>query len=183
MYHHKFTKVLEKVFKFYTGLAVAVLLFQLLGLLMYYLNVWPGIQNSLSTAVTGFIIIAVVLNFVRSGIWILIYRSGAQAFSILHHESESPQMADSLIPILRTLTRFLVVSCFLELCFVPIIFMSDSLLPFPISGLWLGIVDLALILFPQAYGIGALVLAFLTHQYGQLLKERSQMKEDLELTI
>lgn len=183
MYHHKFIKALGKVFKFYTGLAVAVLLFQFLGLLMYYLNVWPRIQNSLSAGVTGFIIIAVFLILVRSCLWIRIYWSGSQAFSILHNDSESPQMTESLIPILRTLTRLLVVSCTMELCFVPIIFMSDRLLPFPITGLWLGIIDLSLILFPQAFGIGAIVLAFLTHQYGHLLKERSQMKEDIELTI
>lgn len=35
----------------------------------------------------------------------------------------------------------------------------------------------------QAFGFSALVLAFLTHHYGQLLRERSQMKQELELTF
>ncbi len=38
-------------------------------------------------------------------------------------------------------------------------------------------------IFPQAFGFAALILAFLTHQYGQLFKERSRLKNELELTI
>jgi hypothetical protein len=82
-----------------------------------------------------------------------------------------------------TLTRLLIVSCILDLFFVPVIFQSNVLLPFPVSGLCLGLVDLSILLFPQAFGIAALILAFLTRQYGQLLRERSQMKEEIDLTI
>jgi len=183
MFHHKFLKVLGKAFKLYAGLALTVFLFQLVGLLMYYFNVWPGIRDSLSAGVTSFIVIAIILMFIRSCFWIRIYWSGARVFFILHQERESSKMADHLAPLLKTLTRLLVVTCILELSFVPIIFMSDKLLPFSISGLWLGVVYLVLLLFPQAFGIGAIILAFLTHQYGQLLRERSQMKEEIELTI
>jgi hypothetical protein len=183
MHNHKFIKVLENAFKFYTGLALAVFLLQIVGLIIYSINVWPKIQNSLSDLITSFIIITVFLILIRSCIWIWIYFFGARAFSILYHQDEAPQIFDGLISKLRTLTKLLVISCITELCFVPIIFMSDKLLPFSITGLWLGIIDLSLIFFPQAFGISAIILAFLTHQYGSLLKERSQMREDLELTI
>ena len=183
MFHHKFLKALGKAFKFYTGLALAVFLFQLVGLLVYFFNVWPGVRDNLSAAVTGFVGFAIVLILIRSCLWIRIYWSGAQTFSILHSEGESPKMDDRLAPVLKTLTRLLIISCILDLCFVPVIFLSDRLIPIPVSGLWLGGVDLSLLLFPQAFGIGALILAFLTHQYGQLLRERSQMKEEIKLTI
>jgi hypothetical protein len=38
-------------------------------------------------------------------------------------------------------------------------------------------------LYPQAFGLAALVLAYLIHQYGRLTKERCQMKKDIELTV
>jgi hypothetical protein len=150
---------------------------------MYCFNVWPGVRDNPSAGVTRFVGLAVVLILVRSCLWIRIYWSGARVFSILNREGESSKLADLLVPNLKTLTRLLVVSCILDLCFVPVIFLSDSLLPFSVSGLWLGIVDLSLLLFPQAFGIGALILAFLAQQYGQLLREHSQMKEEIELTI
>ena len=126
---------------------------------------------------------AIFLVLIRSCLWIRIYWSGAQVFSFFNQDDESPKIADRLAPVLRTLTKLLVASCILDLCFVPVVFLGDRLLPFPVSGLWLGIVDLSLILFPQAFGIGALILAFLAHQYGQLLTERGQMKAEIELTI
>ncbi|MFQ5702744.1 MAG: hypothetical protein ACE5HT_01850 [Gemmatimonadales bacterium] len=150
---------------------------------MYFINVWPRVRDTLSTGVTLFVGMAVVLGFVRSCLWIWIYWSGAGALSILRLEGESPNLADRLAPVLMTVTRLLVVSCILDLLFVPVIFLSDGLLPFSVSGWWLGLVDLAILLFPQAFGIAALILAFLTHQYGQVLRERSQMKEEIELTI
>ena len=183
MVHHKFIKALGKALRFYAGFALAVFLFQLIGLLIYFINVWPGVRDALSTGVTRFVGLAVVLVLVRSCLWIRIYWSGAGAFSILRLEGESSGLADRLAPGLKTLTRLLVTSCILDLCFVPVIFLSDRLLPFRVSGLWLGFVDLSIILFPQAFGIGALILAFLAYQYGQLLRERSQMKEEIELTI
>ena len=183
MFHHKFLNVLGKAFRIYAWLALTVLLWQLAGLIMYFINVWPGVRDHLSAGVTRFVGLAIILVLIRSALWIRIYWSGARAFSILYQNGESTKLTDHLAPVLGSLTRLLVVSCILDLCFVPVIFLSDRLLPFSVSGLWLGAVDLSLLLFPQAFGIGALILAFLAHQYGQLLKERSQMKEEIELTI
>jgi hypothetical protein len=183
MIHQKFLNPLGQALRFYAGFALTVFLMQIVGLLIYFINVWPGVRDTLSAGVTYFVGLAVVLVLVRSCLWIRIYWSGAGAFSILHREGESPELADRLAPVLKTLTRLLVVSCILDLCFVPLIFLSDRLLPFSVSGLWLGLVDLSILLFPQAFGIAALILAFLAHQYGQLIKERSQMKKEIELTI
>ncbi len=41
MTHHPFLNPLEKALKIYAGLALAIVLFQGLGLLMYLVNVWP----------------------------------------------------------------------------------------------------------------------------------------------
>jgi hypothetical protein len=183
MFRNKFLKALGKAFHIYAGLSLTVFMFQLVGLIMYFINVWPGGRDNISAGVTRFVGLGVVLMLIRSCLWIRIYWSGARSFSILHREGDSPKLAERLTPLLRTLTRLLVVSCILDMCFVPVIFLSDRLLPFSVSGLWLGVVDLSILLFPQAFGIGALILAFLAHQYGQLLGERSQMKEEIELTI
>jgi hypothetical protein len=183
MLHHNLFNPLGKVLRFYAGFALTIFLLQLVGLLMYFINVWPQVRDALSTGVTLFVGLAVVLVLVRSCLWVRIYWSGAKAFSILRLEGKSPDLADRLAAGLMTLTRLLVVSCILDLFFVPVIFLSDVLLPFPVSGWWLGLVDLIILLFPQAFGIAALILAFLTHQYAQILRERSQMKEEIELTI
>jgi hypothetical protein len=183
MFGNTFLKTVGKAFQLYAGLALTVFLFQLLGLTMYLVDVWPDVRGNLSTGLASFVSVAVALILIRSCLWIWIYRSGARSFSILHREGNSPKLADLLTPDLRTLTRLLVVSCILDACFVPVVFMSDRLLPSPVSGFWLGAIDASILLFPQVFGIGALLLAFLTHQYGQLLKERSQMKEELEFTI
>jgi hypothetical protein len=183
MFRNKFLKALGKAFQFYAGLALTVFLFQLIGLIIYFINVWPAVQDNLSAGVTRFVGLAVVLILIRSCLWIRIYWSGGWAFSVLHREGDSPKLADLLTPVLKTLTRLLVVSCILDVCFVPVIFLSDRLLPLLVSGFWLGAVDLSILLFPQAFGIGAVILAFLAHQYGHLLRERSQMKEEIELTI
>jgi hypothetical protein len=183
MIHSDFLNPLGKALRFYAGFGIAVFLLQLLGLLMYFISVWPGVRDTLSTGVTIFAGLAGVSVLVRSCLWIRIYWSGARAFSILRREGESPNLADLLIPVLKTLTRLLVVSCILDLFFVPVIFLFDLLRPFPVSWWWLGSVYLSILLFPQAFGIAALILAFLTRQYAQLLRERSQMKEEIELTI
>lgn len=183
MIHYNFLNPLRKALRFYAGFALTVFLLQLVGLLMYFINIWPQVSDTLSTGVTLFVGLAVVLVLVRSCLWIRIYWSGAGALNILRLERESSSIADHLIPVLRTLTRLLVVSCILDLFFVPVMFLSDILLPFLVSGWWLGVVDLTILLFPQAFGIAALILAFLTYQYGLLLRERSRMKEEIELTI
>ena len=183
MIHRKLLNALEKALRFYAGLALAVFLLQITGLLMYFINVWPGVRDTLATGVTRFVGLAVVMVLIRSCLWIRIYWSGARAFSLLRLEGESPDFAERLPRVLKTLTKLLIVSCILDLSFVPVIFLSDTLLPYSVSGFSLGLVDLTILLFPQAFGVAALVLAFLAHQYGQLLRERSQLKEEIELTI
>jgi len=183
MIHHKFLDPLGKALRFYAGFALTVFLVQLVGLLIYFTYVWPRVRDTLTAGFALFVGLAVVLVLVRSCLWIWIYWSGARAFSILRREGESPDLAERLASVLMTLTRLLVVSCILDLSFVPVIFLSDLLLSFPVSGWWLGMVDLVILLFPQAFGIAALILAFLTRQYAQLLKERSQMQEEIQLTI
>jgi hypothetical protein len=183
MVHHGFLNTLGKALRFYTGIALAVLLFQLVGLLMYFINVWPQVRGTLSTGVTILAGLAAVVVLIRSCLWIRIYWSGGRAFSMLRLEAESPDPAERLAPILMTITRLLVASCILDLFFVPAIFLSDVLLPLSASRLWIGSVYLSILLFPQAFGIAALILAFLTRQYAQLLRERSQMKEEIALTI
>ncbi len=183
MIHNNFLNPLGKALRFYAGFGIAVFLFQLAGLLMYFLNGWPRVRDTLSTGVTILVGLAVFSVLVRSCIWIRIYWSGARAFSLLRGEGESPDLADHLAPILMTLSRLLVMSCILDLFFVPVIFLSDVLHPFAVSWLWLGVLDLSILLFPQAFGIAALILAFLTYQYAQLLRERGQMKEEIGLTI
>jgi len=183
MVHHNFLNPLGKALRFYAGFAITVFLLQLVGLLMYFFNGWPQVRDTLSTGVTLLVGLAVVSVLVRSCLWIRIYWSGARAFSILRGEGDSPGLVDRLAPVLMTISRLLVVSCILDLLFVPVIFLSDLLRPFPVSWWWLGLIDLSILLFPQAFGIAALILAFLTRQYAQLLGERSQMKEEIELTI
>jgi hypothetical protein len=183
MFDNMFLRALGTAFRFYAAVALAVLLFQLVGLAVYYIDVWPGTRENLAAGVTSFVSLAVILILVRSCLWIWIYRHGARVFFLLHREGDSPTLPDHLAPPLKALTRLLVVSCILDICFLPVIFLSDRLLPFPLSGLWLGLVDLAILLLPQSFGIGALILAFLTHKYGQILQERSQMKEEIALTI
>jgi hypothetical protein len=183
MINYSFLDPLRKALRFYAWLALTIFLLQLIGVLMYFINVWPRVRDTLNTGVTLFVCLAFVVVLIRSCLWIRIYLSGAKAFSILRQEGESPDLADRLSPVLTSVTRLLIVSCILDLFFIPVIFLSDVLLPVPVSAWSVGLVYLSLLLFPQAFGIGALILAFLTHQYAQLLSERSQMKEEIELTI
>ncbi len=183
MTHDRILNPLEKALRFYAVFALAVMLFQGLGLGMYLVNVWPGVRSTFSTSVTTFVGLAVVLGFTRSGVWILVYWKGATALSMLRRDGASPGLADRLTPVLAMLTRLLVVSCVLDFCFLPAFFLADRFLPFTVSGWRLGLVELARLLLPQAFGLAALVLAFLTHQYGVLLRERGELKQELELTI
>jgi hypothetical protein len=66
MIHHKFITPLGKALRFYAGFALTVFLLQLVGILMYFINVWPGVRDTLSTGVTRFVGLAVVLALVRS---------------------------------------------------------------------------------------------------------------------
>ena len=189
MDHNRITKPLAKALRFYSVLAAAIVIFQAVGLLMYFVNVWPTVRltgsggESLSTGVTTILFAAVVMGFFRSFVWIKIYWDGSKAFSLLQSNGDSPDLAERLSPVLARLTWLLILSGILDVLFLPAYFLSGVVLPFSIAGWRLGLVEVARIVFPQAFGIAAMILAFLTHQYGQLLKERGRMKNELELTI
>lgn len=189
MDHNRITKPLGKALRFYAVLALAIVIFQGTGLVMYLVNVWPEFSRTgadggpISAGLTTVLFLSVVMGFARSFVWIKIYWDGSKALSMLGADGPSPELAERLAPVLSSLTRLLVVSCILDVLFLPAYFLSDVVLPFPIAGWRLGAVEVARIVFPQAFGFAALILAFLTYQYGQLLKERSRMQTELELTI
>jgi hypothetical protein len=189
MDHIRITRPLAKALRFYAVLAAAIVVFQAIGLLMYLVNVWPMARltaaggQPLSTSVTAVLFLAVLVGIFRSLVWIKIYWDGSKAFSLMVSDGESSDLADRLTPVLASLTRLFVLSGILDVLFLPAYFLSGALLPFSIAGWRLGVVEVARIIFPQAFGVAALILAFLTHQYGQLLKERGRMKNELELTI
>jgi lysylphosphatidylglycerol synthetase-like protein (DUF2156 family) len=189
MNHNRITEPLAKALRFYAVLAAAIVVLQAIGLLMYLVNVWPTARlmgpggEPMSTAVTVLLFAAVILGFTRSFVWIKIYWDGSKALSLLKSDRQSQHTMDRLTPVLASLTRLLIVSCVLDVLFLPAYFLSGAVLPFPIAGWRLGAVEVARVVFPQAFGFAALILAFLTHQYGQLLKESGRMKNELELTI
>jgi len=189
MNHSRITEPLAKALRFYAVLAASIVIFQGIGLLMYLVNVWPSARltgaggEPISTGITAVLFAAVVMGFARSFVWIKIYWDGSRAFSLLRSDGDSPDLAERLTPVLSSLTRLLVLSGILDVLFLPAYFLSGAVLPFELAGWRLGVVEVARIVFPQAFGIAALILAFLTHQYGRLLKERGRMKNELELTI
>jgi hypothetical protein len=156
---------------------------------MYLVYVWPWLRayassgETISGTLTYIVGIAVLAGFLRSFLWICIYWNGAKVFSLLNTEDESPGMVEKVTPLLTSLTRLLIASFIMDVLFIPAFFLTDVLLPFSISGWRLGVVEVARVVFPQAFGFAALILAFLASQYGQLLRERSQMKQEIELTI
>jgi hypothetical protein len=174
---------LEKGLRILTGVAIALILFQGVGVLTYVLNVWPSMREVPSTGITILVILAVTAGLVRSFLWIRIYLNGARLLSTFRIGGESTELPEKLAPTLRTLTRLLVASCILDVLLLPAIFLMDAFFPFAVSSMHIGLVQLATLLIPQAFGLSALVLAYLAHQYGQLVKERCQMKKELELTI
>jgi hypothetical protein len=174
---------LEKGLRFLAGLALALFLFQVTGVLTYVFTVWPGMREGPSTGITVLVMVAVAAGLARSTLWVGIYWNGAKVVSTLRSGKEPTELPDRLVPILRTLTRLLVASCILDVLLLPQIFFMDAFFPFTLSSVHLGLIQLASMLIPQAFGLAALILAYLTHQYGQLMKERCQMKTDLELTI
>jgi hypothetical protein len=189
MDHRRILQPLEKALRFYTVLALAIVIFQGVGLLMYAVNVWPTMRaeglsgEPIPDGVAAVLMVAVVMGFTRSFVWIKIYWDGSKAFSLIRRGGDCSDLADHLSPVLSNLTRLLITSCVLDVLFLPAYFLSGSVLPFPLAGWRLGSVEVARILFPQAFGIAALILAFLTHQYGQLIRERGRMQAELELTI
>jgi hypothetical protein len=183
MSQNKVFAKLEKGFRFLSILQLALILFQGAGVLTYVLTVWPGMTGGPSTGITILVIGAVVAGLVRSCLWIRIYWNGAKVASTVRTHGESTELPDRLVPILGKLTRLLVASCALDVLLLPAIFLMDEFFPFTLSSVHLGLVQVAVLLYPQAFGLAALILAYLTHQYGQLMKERCQMKKDIELTI
>jgi hypothetical protein len=189
MLQQRMIRPLEKAFRFYAVLCTGIFAFQLLGLGMYLVNVWPSARlagpgggpiAAGTVAVTG---LAMLMGFTRSVAWIAIYWYGSRIFRLLRTEGESPNLGELMKPALGKLTGLMVASCVLDVLFLPAYFASDIFLPFSVSGWRLGVVETARLLFPQVFGVGALIMAYLTHQYGQLLTERGRLKTELDLTI
>jgi lysylphosphatidylglycerol synthetase-like protein (DUF2156 family) len=189
MEHSRITEPLSKALRFYAVLATAIVIFQAVGLLMYLVNVWPTARlmgpsgAPISSGVALTLLVAVVMGFTRSLVWIKIYWDGSKALALLKSVQGKQVSADQLTSLLASLTRLLIVSCVLDVLFLPAYFLGGAVLPFPLAGWRLGAVEVARVIFPQAFGFAALILAFLTHQYGRLLEESSRMKNELELTI
>jgi hypothetical protein len=189
MQHTRITRPLGKALQFYAALALAIVLFQLVGLGMYLYQHGltiagdGGASAAPSDAVLFLLAIAVVVGFIRWFVWIAIYWRGSKAFGLIDADGDSLERSHRLSRILEGLTRLLVLSFVLDVLFLPAYFLSDVVLPFPLAGWRLGLVEVARILLPQAFGIAALFLAFLTHQYAQLLEEHGAMQSELELTV
>jgi hypothetical protein len=189
MENDRLLRPLEKAFRGYALVLLVVLMTQLLGLGMYLFNVWPAMQGTspsgvpIKTQALVITALAVVAGFVRSAVWVAIYWQGSRVFRLLRTDGGDPTLAGRVLPVLRNLTLLLVTSCVLDVLFLPAYFASDAFLPFSVSGWRLGVVEVARVLFPQVFGIGALILAYLTHQYGRLLAERGRLQSELELTI
>ena len=186
MEDHRIMQPLEKALRAYAVLALAIVAVQGLGLGMYLINVWPGIREGaggLSATTTLVLAVATAMGFGRSVVWIKIYWDGSKALRLLRSELTTPHQHEALVSVLKNLTSLLIASCVLDVLFLPAYFLSDVVLPFPIAGWRLGVVELARIVFPQAFGVAALILAFLTHQTRCLVDERRRMKRELDLTI
>lgn len=172
---------LGKGLRFLSWLALALLLFQSLGVLMYLTNVRPG-MSGIPTGVTILGAVSVLACLVRSSLWVMIYRKGAGAVSALGSDGDDAEPVE-LTEILGRLARLLVASCILDVLLLPAIFLMDVFFPFSLSSVQLGLIQLASMLLPQAFGLSALILAYLAHQYGRLIGERCRMKHELDLTI
>lgn len=189
MSDNRIIRPMGKAFRFYAVLALAIVIFQGIGLLMYLVNVWPTVRvagpsgEPITPMMTFLLGGAVIMGFVRSFLWIRIYWDGSKVFGLLGSEEESTEIDGQLTPLLARLTGLLVTSFVLDVLFLPAYFLSDVFLPFPLAGWRLGAVELARVFFPQAFGVAALVLAFLAHQYGRLVQDRNRMRSELELTI
>jgi hypothetical protein len=133
--------------------------------------------------ITLIAVVAVIAGLARSLLWVRIYWIGARVLR-MHRETDDPvALASQLASPLQNLTRHLVLSAILDVLTLPAIFLMDTFFPFTLSSWQLGLVQMAILLFPQVFGLAALVLAYLTHQYGQWMKERGTMHQELALTI
>lgn len=174
---------LEKGLRALSVVALGLMLFQTLGVVIYVLTVWPGMVDAPSTGITALASGAVAAALIRSCLWIRIYWTGARVASTLRVHGDSDGLPGRLVPILGTLSRLLVASCALDVALLPAIFLMDSFFPFSISGTMLGLTLAATLVIPQAFGLTALILAYLARQYGQIVQERCRMKRELDLTV
>jgi hypothetical protein len=173
---------LEKGLRLLAGVGLALLLFQCAGVLTYALTVWPKMLAVPSAGITFLGAAAVGAALARSALWVRIYWTGARALQAARTTAEA-ELPARLSPILGALTRLLVASCALDVLLLPAIFLMDRFFPFTLSSVQLGMIQVAAICVPQAFGLTALVLAYLAHQYARLVRERCEMKSDLALTI
>jgi len=162
-------------------LALALLLFQGLGVLMYVVNVRPE-MSGIPAGITLLGSFALAACLGRSALWIGIYRNGAGAVAALGSDGEAAG-AEALTGILDRLAKLLVTSSILDVLLLPAIFLMDVFFPFRLSSVHLGLILLAAMLLPQAFGLAALLLAYLARQYGMLVRERCRMRSELDLTI
>ncbi|MCU0663077.1 MAG: hypothetical protein MUC50_12215 [Myxococcota bacterium] len=174
---------LEKGLRALSVVALGLMAFQTLGVLMYIFTVWPGMEDAPSLGITILATGAVAAGLIRSCLWVRIYWTGSKVAAVLRGHGESPELPDRLLPLLGALARLLVASCALDIALLPAIFLMDSFFPFSVSGVELGLTLLATLFIPQAFGLTALILAYLARQYGQIVQERCRMKQELELTI
>ena len=166
-----------------SGLELALALFQCAGVLVYALTVYPGLEHAPPAGITALALVAAAAGLARSGLWVGIYWTGARTIAVLREHGESPALPSQLLPALGALTRLLVASCVLDVLLLPAIFLMDSFFPFKLGGAQLGMTQAATLLLPQAFGVAALLLAYLARQYGLLVQERCRMRSELELTI
>jgi len=184
MTHLSFLRPLEKALRIYAALSFGVIMLQLVGVAMYVHNVWPSVGPTVPAGVTHAACVLLAIGFLRGFVWVRIYWSGARGLAMMRVEDESKRLSEHLVPVLASLTWMLVLSCVLDFLFLPAYFLVDAFfLGFGVSGAQFGMVETARLLFPQAFGFAALILAFLTHQYGVLLRERGRLQEELELTV
>lgn len=180
------TKVLERLEKGLRFLAVFTLLlmaFQTLGVLMYGITVWPAMAPGIRYDFTVIAGLAVAAALFRSVLWVRIYWVGAKVLKAHRDARDAAAVSTPLTRPLQSLTRMLVTSAALDVLFLPAIFLMDTFFPFTLASWQLGLVQMAVLMFPQVFGVAALVLAYLANQYGQWMKERDVMKKELELTI
>jgi len=173
---------LEKGLRLLSGLALALMLLQGTGVLTYLGCVWPRMRDALSLGASILGVVAVAAGLARSCLWISIYWNGGKVVAVLRSEADA-RLPERLVPILGRVTRLLVTSCVLDVLLLPGIFMMGAFFPFTLTGVELGLMQSASLLIPQTFGLGALILAYLVHQYAELVKERSDMRIELELTI
>jgi hypothetical protein len=169
----------ERTLRVLSGLAALLTLFQVLGVVMYLVAMWPSVRGTLPLGVSVVGAVGVTAVLARSCLWVAIYALGARVVSALHG-SENRQR---LVARLGRLKRFLVSSCVLDLCLLPAFFSLDAFFPERLSSTTLGLTEVGVLVFPQAFGLAALVLAYILHHTERLILENATMEQELSLTI